>query len=439
MKFDLTNLSADQIDSAKLQLYADIIQLSEPQDIGVFLVNGSAWDESTITYENMPSFSDLITSTTLDSVNYYQWELGDIIKQNASKHLSLMISFVTLLQNTEDIVVFASKESAFDYHPTLIISIIVEPSENVVHVIPTDDTFIGLDFNTPDDFYDLRNSNYGNNDFIKIWYSNNATSAQELITTSGLLTFDLSEINVDDISSVNLKIKTVHVASSGADKTLSIVKLNNTSWSESELTFTNHPPFEIDNLFLAEITQPNMWYTWDITSTVKENTDSKLSLSISYDRTYSGHEEQIVFYSKESQFSPYLEITLKEQGGGCLIATATYGSEMATQVQQLRELRDNSLLQTETGRSFMASFNSIYYSFSPGIADLERQSLIFKEIVKLAITPLVSSLSLLNHVDMDSETKVLGYGISIILLNVGMYFVAPTMLFWSIKNHIKKN
>jgi len=35
-----------------------------------------------------------------------------------------------------------------------------------------------------------------------------------------------------------------------------------------------------------------------------------------------------------------------ERGGGCLIATATFGSELAPQVQQLRELRDNSLLQT---------------------------------------------------------------------------------------------
>ena len=114
--------------------------------------------------------------------------------------------------------------------------------------------------------------------------------------------------------------------------------------------------------------------------------------------------------------------------GGCLIATATFGTELAPQVQQLREIRDNSLLQTESGRSFMESFNQLYYSFSPGIADLERENPVFKEAVKLTITPLLSSLSLLNYVDMDSEETVLGYGISLILLNIGMYFVAPVLI-----------
>ena len=115
----------------------------------------------------------------------------------------------------------------------------------------------------------------------------------------------------------------------------------------------------------------------------------------------------------------------KEEKGGCLIATATFGSELAPQVQQLRELRDNSLLQTESGISFMTGFNQFYYSFSPVIADLERQSPIFKEAVKLTLTPMLSSLSLLNYVDIDSEQEMLGYGISLIILNAGMYVGIP--------------
>ena len=56
----------------------------------------------------------------------------------------------------------------------------------------------------------------------------------------------------------------------------------------------------------------------------------------------------------------------------------------------------------------------------------------FKETIKIAITPLISSLSILNYVDIDSEAEVLGYGISLILLNVGMYFVAPAMIILAI-------
>ena len=112
-----------------------------------------------------------------------------------------------------------------------------------------------------------------------------------------------------------------------------------------------------------------------------------------------------------------------EEGGGCLIATATYGSELAPQVQQLRELRDNQLLQTKSGTVFMGTFNDIYYSFSPTIADMERESPMFKEAVKLAITPMISTLSLMENA--ESESEVLSIGISVIALNLGMYLGIP--------------
>jgi hypothetical protein len=120
-------------------------------------------------------------------------------------------------------------------------------------------------------------------------------------------------------------------------------------------------------------------------------------------------------------------------GGGCLIATATYGSEMAPQVQQLRELRDNTLLKSESGTAFMNSFNAMYYSFSPVIADLERENPLFKEAVKLFITPMISSLSILNYVEMNSEESVLGYGISLIVLNLTMYVGIPASVIIGIK------
>jgi len=126
----------------------------------------------------------------------------------------------------------------------------------------------------------------------------------------------------------------------------------------------------------------------------------------------------------------------ESNGGGCLIATAAFGSEMTSQVQFLREIRDNTILQTKSGNVFMTGFNQFYYSFSPAVADYERESPVFKEAVKLTLTPLLTSLTLLNYVDIDTEQEMLGYGIGVILLNIGMYFVAPAVLIMSVKKRL---
>jgi hypothetical protein len=118
-------------------------------------------------------------------------------------------------------------------------------------------------------------------------------------------------------------------------------------------------------------------------------------------------------------------------GGGCLIATATYGSELAPQVQLLREIRNNQLLQTESGSAFMGMFNDVYYTFSPTIADMQRESPMFKEAVKLGLTPMLSSLAIMENA--DSESEVLGLGLSVIALNLGMYIGLPAIVIVGIR------
>ena len=118
----------------------------------------------------------------------------------------------------------------------------------------------------------------------------------------------------------------------------------------------------------------------------------------------------------------------------CAIATAAYGSELAPQVQTLREVRDNVLYSTGSGTAFMAGFNEFYYAFSPAIADLERANPAFRELVKTTIAPMLSTLSILQFAEINSEQEMLGYGIGIILLNIGMYFVVPAMIIVKIKN-----
>ena len=159
---------------------------------------------------------------------------------------------------------------------------------------------------------------------------------------------------------------------------------------------------------------------------------------------YENHRIQ-VFHIVSEEFREYLkqkessisDASSQPSGGGCLIATATFGSEMAPQVQFLREIRDNTVLQTESGVSFMAGFNQFYYSFSPAIADYERENPVFKEAVKLTLTPLLTSLTLLQYTNIDSEPEMLGYGIGIILLNIGMYFIAPAVVIMKIRSFYK--
>ncbi len=124
-------------------------------------------------------------------------------------------------------------------------------------------------------------------------------------------------------------------------------------------------------------------------------------------------------------------------GGGCLIATAAYGTELAPQVQQLRELRDNTISKTSSGVAFMSVFNTAYYAFSPTISDLERENVLFREAIKVALTPMLSTLSLLNYADIDSEHEIIGYGLGTILLNIGMYFVAPAFAIVKLREFVR--
>ena len=129
--------------------------------------------------------------------------------------------------------------------------------------------------------------------------------------------------------------------------------------------------------------------------------------------------------------------TEEPKGGGCLIATAAYGSELAPQVQFLREIRDNTVMSTSSGVAFMSGFNQLYYSFSPTIADMERENPMFQEAVRAFITPMVSTLSIMTLADNGSEAEVLGLGISVIALNLGMYIAAPALIGFKINKIIK--
>ena len=124
-------------------------------------------------------------------------------------------------------------------------------------------------------------------------------------------------------------------------------------------------------------------------------------------------------------------------GGGCLIATAAYGSELAPQVQFLREIRDNTLLSTASGTSFMTGFNQFYYSFSPAVADLERENAVFRDAVRVAITPALYTLNIMTLADQNSDSSVLAFGLLAIAAMAGIYIAGPLLATRAIVRKIK--
>ena len=79
---------------------------------------------------------------------------------------------------------------------------------------------------------------------------------------------------------------------------------------------------------------------------------------------------------------------------GCLVATATYGSELSPEVQFLRGFRDRQVLSTFAGSEFMKAFNAWYYSFSPSVASFIADNPTVRAAMKVLLYPLVGILHL---------------------------------------------
>jgi hypothetical protein len=125
-------------------------------------------------------------------------------------------------------------------------------------------------------------------------------------------------------------------------------------------------------------------------------------------------------------------ISLSLRVSGCLIATATFGSELAPEVQFLRDFRDNKVLRTFAGRSFMVAFNAWYYSFSPGVALYEAVNPSIRPIVKAFIYPLIWILQLgsstFDLLPFNQEAAAVVSGLTISSLIGAVYLAGPMLV-----------
>lgn len=109
--------------------------------------------------------------------------------------------------------------------------------------------------------------------------------------------------------------------------------------------------------------------------------------------------------SGSSAHSTNVIITINAAGGtSCLIATATYGSELSPEVQLLRGFRDNQILKTVAGSGFMTAFNTWYYSFSPNVAGYLNNHAAERTVMKGVLYPLMGILYVSSHVFSATST-----------------------------------
>lgn len=112
----------------------------------------------------------------------------------------------------------------------------------------------------------------------------------------------------------------------------------------------------------------------------------------------------------------------------CAIASAAYGSELASQVQILREFRDWTVMSTFVGAQFMRIFNNFYYSFSPTVAHATLANPMIGFLVRALISPLIATLRVSSCVPpllpTNSELTTLLGGILTSFL-IGLIYVTP--------------
>jgi len=134
-----------------------------------------------------------------------------------------------------------------------------------------------------------------------------------------------------------------------------------------------------------------------------------------------------------------ITVQIPGSAGPCLIATATYGSELSDEVQFLRNFRDNSILKTNTGSNFMTAFNAWYYSFSPTVAHLINEYPPLRTAAKFALYPLMVILRTgaatfsLFPTNLEAGAILSGFAVSSLIGVVYVAFPLAGLLAYSSK------
>jgi hypothetical protein len=128
----------------------------------------------------------------------------------------------------------------------------------------------------------------------------------------------------------------------------------------------------------------------DRSSGTERSLSNMESMKSSAFKQWGGHETEAAASARKSA---ELQATAKQKSEaekkGCLIVTATFGSPLASEVQLVRNFRDESIVKSYTGSRFMPGFNAWYYSFSPQVSLYINEHPYVKPAMQVLITPIL--------------------------------------------------
>jgi len=172
--------------------------------------------------------------------------------------------------------------------------------------------------------------------------------------------------------------------------------------------------------------------TFSPTSVTPSSAGSASTLTVSVATTAPLGSYALMITGTSGSLSRQASITLTVQARAgvspCIIATATYGSELSPEVQFLRGFRDGTVMSTFAGSQFMVAFNAWYYSFSPYIAQFIASNTFARAVMKVMLYPLIGILHVAsmtyNAFSLSHELAVLMAGLVASAL-IGVVYLSP--------------
>ncbi|MBI4491327.1 MAG: DNRLRE domain-containing protein [Chloroflexi bacterium] len=172
-----------------------------------------------------------------------------------------------------------------------------------------EDAYVVADVATTDDPQGLRDKNFGNLDFIKIWYASQVQQQEQMVSI-GLFKFDLAPLKDVEVKTAHLQLYALR-ADLAQPARLVDVSLAEGAWSEAEVTFNTVPQVGTPSLASAAVYGAGVWYSWDVTpSVVRKVRDGLVSYAAGLRTVENKREEQAVFASRKAgRNAPRLVVT----------------------------------------------------------------------------------------------------------------------------------